>query len=263
MPDAANTSVPSLSPHASLRLAGQIAVITGGNRGIGFAVARALLSEGCSLVITGRDSQKLTRAVEVLNAEGSAAISAHTDQQVVPMVCDVRDAEAVERLFAHVKEQFGRLDILVNNAGISQSRKPIEETSIALWRDIIDVNLTGTFLCTRFGVPLMRRGGTILNVLSVAAREHFPGYTPYNSAKAGALGFTLTVREELMARGIRVTALLPGGTNTDIWEQVNPDVPREKLIEVESVARLVLEAVVLSPKANLTELVLDPVGGPF
>jgi short-subunit dehydrogenase len=109
----------------------------------------------------------------------------------------------------------------------------------------------------------MQRGGTILNVLSAAARGHFPGYTPYNASKAGALGFTQTVREELMTRGIRVTALLPGGTNTDIWEQVNPDVSRDKLIEVETVARLVLEAVVLSPKANLSELVLDPVGGPF
>ena len=151
----------------------------------------------------------------------------------------------------------------MNNAGISQSATPAEETSIKLWRDIIDINLTGTFLCTRFAIPLMQSGGTILNVLSVAAREHFAGYAPYNASKAGALGFTLTLREELRGRGIRVTALLPGGTNTDIWEQVMPDVPREKLIDVETVARLVLDAVILSPKANLTELVLDPIGGPF
>ena len=236
-------------------------VVTGGSRGIGYAIARALISEGCSVVLTARSSQALSKPADALRLECPAAGA--PGPQVVAAVCDVRNAEAVERLFAQVKEQFGRLDILVNNAGISQSSTPVEDTSIELWRDIIDSNLTGTFLCTRFAVPLMQRGGTILNVLSVAAREHFPGYTPYNASKAGALGFTLTVRQELMERGIRVTALLPGGTNTDVWEQVNPDVSRDKLIEVETIARLVLEAVVLSPKANLTELVLDPIGGPF
>jgi NAD(P)-dependent dehydrogenase (short-subunit alcohol dehydrogenase family) len=243
------------------RLAGQIAVVTGGNRGIGFAVARALASEACSVMITGRNSQALAKAAEGLRGEVPGG--AREQAQILSAVCDVREAKAVEGLFAQVKQQFGKLDILVNNAGISQSAVPVEETSVELWREIIEVNLTGTFLSTRYAIPLMQRGGTILNVISVAAREHFAGYTPYNASKAGALSFSLTLREELKGRGIRVTALLPGGTNTDIWEQVMPDVPREKLIEVETVARLVLEAVVLSPKANLTELVLDPVGGSF
>ncbi len=173
----------------------------------------------------------------------------------------MRDNEAVARLFATVTNEFGRLDILVNNAGISQSAAPVQETSVELWRDIIDTNLTGTFLCTRAAVPLMKRGATILNIISVAARDSFAGYAPYNASKAGALSLTRTLREELKASGIRVTALMPGATDTEIWQQVMPDAPRDKMIEAESVAKLVLEAVVLSPKANLTELVLDPMAG--
>jgi NAD(P)-dependent dehydrogenase (short-subunit alcohol dehydrogenase family) len=181
--------------------------------------------------------------------------------RVLPVDCDIRDNEAVARMFATVVKEFGRLDVLVNNAGISQSAAPLQETTVELWRDIIETNLTGTFLCTRAAVPLMKRGATILNVISAAARDSFAGYAPYNASKAGVLSLTRTLREELKPTGIRVTALLPGATNTEIWQQVMPDAPRDKMIEAESVARLVLEAVVLSPRANLTELQLDPATG--
>ncbi len=238
---------------ADLRLVGKVAVVTGGSRGIGLAIAGALLSEGCSVLITGRNQETLEGAVSELGRAGRA--------RVLPVECDVRDNEAVARVFARVVKEFGRLDILVNNAGISQSAAPLQETPVELWRDIIDTNLTGTFLCTRAAVPLMKAGATILNVISVAARDSFAGYAPYNASKAGALSLTRTLREELKPTGIRVTALLPGATDTEIWQQVMPDAPRDKMIEAESIARLVLEAVVLSPKANLTELVLDPAMG--
>jgi NAD(P)-dependent dehydrogenase (short-subunit alcohol dehydrogenase family) len=237
------------------RLQGKVAVVTGGSRGIGLAIARALLSEACSVVITGRDQQRLEGAAAVLGRESSGS------GRVLAVECDVRDNEAVTRLFATVAREFGRLDVLVNNAGISQSAVPVHETPIELWRDIIETNLTGTFLCTRAALPLMKSGATILNIVSVAARDSFAGYAPYNASKAGVLSLTRTVREELKPTGIRVTAMLPGATDTEIWQQVMPDAPREKMIEDESVASLVLEAVVLSPRANLTELQLDPAGG--
>ena len=237
------------------RLLGKVAVVTGGNRGIGFAIAAALASESCNVVISGRNQETLEQAAAKLRQEASGGA------QILPVVCDVRDLKSLERMFAGVAKQFGRLDILVNNAGISQSAAPIEQTGVDLWREIIDTNLTGTFLCTRSALPLMKPGGTILNIISVAARDSFAGYAPYNASKAGALSFTRTLRQELMERGIRVTALLPGATSTDIWQQVMPDAPRDKMIEAQSVAALVLEAVVLSPKANLTELVLDPMEG--
>jgi NAD(P)-dependent dehydrogenase (short-subunit alcohol dehydrogenase family) len=241
------------SSHAA-RLSGKVAVVTGGNRGIGLAIARALASEACNVIISGRNQETLERAAAKIHESISGG-------RVLPFVCDVRDLESVERMFAMVAGEFGELDILVNNAGISQSAAPVEKTGVELWRDIIDTNLTGTFLCTRSALPLVKCGGTILNIISVAARDSFAGYAPYNASKAGALSFTRTLRQELMERGIRVTAILPGATSTDIWQQVMPDAPREKMMEAESVAALVLETVVLSPKANLTELVLDPMEG--
>jgi len=239
------------------RLVGKVAVVTGGSRGIGLAVAGALVSEGCGVLIAGRNQQALQHAAAELERQSAGTGRVHAIE------CNVRDNEAVARMFATVAREFGRLDILVNNAGISQSATPVQETSVELWRDIIETNLTGTFLCTRAAVPLMKPGGTILNIISVAARESFAGYAPYNASKAGALSLTQTLREELKPTGIRVTAILPGATDTEIWQQVMPDAPRDKMIEAESIAKLVLEAVVLSPKANLTELVLDPMTGPM
>ncbi len=243
------------SPPRGARLSGKVALVTGGNRGIGLAIARALASEACNLIISGRNQETLEQAAANLrqHVPGSA--------RVLPWVCDVRDLASVERMFATVAREFERLDILVNNAGISQSAAPVEKTDVALWRDIIDTNLTGTFLCTRSALPLMTRGGTIVNISSVAARDSFAGYAAYNASKAGALSLTRTLREELKSTGIRVTALLPGAIDTDIWQQVMPDAPRDKMMEAESVAALVLETVLLSPKANLTELVLDRMGG--
>jgi len=237
------------------RLAGKVAVVTGANRGIGLAISRALAAEQCSLVISGRNGVELAAASLSLAEVGSP--------RVMPVTCDVRDADAVAEMFSVVARDFGRLDILINNAGISQSAMPLENTPVELWREIIETNLTGTFLCCRAAVPLMQAGSTILNIVSVAARDSFPGYSPYNASKSGVLGMTFTLRQELKDRGIRVTALLPGATDTEIWQQVMPDAPRDKMIEVGSVAALVLEAVLLAPKANLSELILDPMTGPM
>lgn len=179
----------------------------------------------------------------------------------MPLVCDVRDPESVAALFANVKQRFRRLDVLVNNAGVSQSPVSIEETSLELWREMVDTNLTGTFLCTRAALPLMRRGGTIINNLSAAAKQVFPRFAAYTAAKTGAYGFTLSLREELMPRGIRVTALMPGATATDLWDHIMPNAPREKMMAAESTAQAVLYAVLLPPNANLTELLLTPTAG--
>jgi NAD(P)-dependent dehydrogenase (short-subunit alcohol dehydrogenase family) len=242
---------------AELRLLGRVAVVTGGSRGIGQAIARALANEGCAVVITGRDKSVLARTATRISRKVRGR------GKVVPLVCDVRDSESVASLFAKVKQRFRRLDILVNNAGITQPMVRVEETTLELWRDVLDTNLTGTFLCTRAALPLMHAGATIINNLSAAARRVFPSYATYSAAKRGALGFTLSLREELIPRGIRVTALMPGATATDMWDHLMPDAPREKMMDVDSVARAVLYAVLLPPTANLSELLLEPASGPL
>ena len=238
------------------RLHDRVAVITGASRGIGYAIAQALAAENCNVVITGRDEKKL----------GAAAlrISSATGRQsglIVPRVCDVRDPQAIDELFVTVEAMFGHLDILVNNAGISQPPTPLEQTSLEMWREQIDTNLTGVFLCTRAALPLMKGGAIIVNNLSAAAKQVFPNFYAYTAAKTGALGFTLSLRAELMPRGIRVTALMPGATNTDIWQQIMPNAPFHHMMDADSVAQAVLYAVLLPPNVNPSEISLDPAGG--
>jgi NAD(P)-dependent dehydrogenase (short-subunit alcohol dehydrogenase family) len=237
------------------RLKGKVAVVTGASRGIGYAVARSLAAEGAQVIITARELTTLTNSATKLRKELG------TEANIVAMVCDVRIPQSVGALFAMVKRRYGRVDVLVNNAGISQPATPLEQTSLEMWRDNLDTNLTGTFLCTRAAVPLMEAGATIINNLSVAAKQTFPNFYAYTAAKTGALGFTLSLRAEMMARGIRVTALMPGATDTDIWQQIMPDAPRHHMIDVECVAQAVLYAVLLPPTANLSELVVTPIEG--
>ena len=181
--------------------------------------------------------------------------------QIIPIVCDVRDAESVASLFAEVNKRFGKVDILVNNAGITQPVLSVEETSLQLWRDVIDTNLTGVFLCTRAALPLMKAGATIINNLSAGAKQVFPNFATYSAAKRGALGLTLSLREELIPRGIRVMALMTGATATDMWDQIMPNAPRDRMIDVDSVAQGVLYAVLLPPNVNPSEICLDPAAG--
>jgi len=237
------------------RLFGKVALVTGGSRGIGFAVARALAAEGCRVIIVARGREVLKKsAAQIRKQAGSGA-------SVVPIVCDVRNLESINSLFQAVKEQFGKLDVLVNNAGISQRPTALEDTSPEMWRDILDTNLTGMFLCTRAALPLMKRGATVINNLSAAAKQVFPHFAAYTAAKTGAFGLTLSLRQELIPRGIRVTALMPGATATDIWQQIMPDAPRGRMIDVDSVAQAVLYAVLLPAKVNPSEISLDPAGG--
>src|ERR1019366_9397072 len=172
------------------RLLGKVTVVTGGSRGIGFAIARTLAAEGCSVVITGRDGAKLAKSAAELRRFLPKKSHAHNDH-VVEVVVEVRDPDSVAALFAMVKQRFGKIDVLVNNAGIAQPAVSIEQTSREAWRDLIDTNLTGLFLCTRAALPLMQAGATIINNLSVAARTVFPNFAAYNASKHGALGFTL------------------------------------------------------------------------
>jgi NAD(P)-dependent dehydrogenase (short-subunit alcohol dehydrogenase family) len=240
------------------RLAGKVAVVTGGNRGIGFVIARALAAEGCSVVITGRDRKALKAACADLT---DIAAKADAGGEVSGLYCEVRQPKSVAAVFAEVKKRWRKLDILVNNAGISQARYSVEKTPIDLWRAVIDINLTGTFLTSQAAIPLMPPGSKIVNTLSIAAKQNFPEFSAYNASKHGALGFTRTLREELIPKGIGVMALLPGATDTAIWEQFWPDAPRDKMVRPESVADAVVYAVLLPPQANLSQIELEPLQG--
>ncbi len=242
------------STTSELRLLDKVAVVTGASREIGQAIAGALAAEGCAVVITGRHGLALIKSMAQIEKRLGP-------RGIIPIVCDVRDEKSVGALFAEVKRRFGKIDVLVNNAGITQRVVTVEETTLEMWRDVLDTNLTGTFLCTRAALPMMQAGATIINNLSAAARQVFPKFASYSAAKRGALGFTLSLREELTPRSIRVVALMPGATATNMWDQIMPDAPRDRMVTVEAVALAVLYAVLLPPNANLSELLLEPTSG--
>jgi 3-oxoacyl-[acyl-carrier protein] reductase len=235
------------SSHSQLR--GKIALITGGSQGIGHALARALANEGCTLIITGRSESSLNKAVTEIG------------RKVTPMVCDVRDPAAVDHLFASVKRRFGRLDILINNAGVGHANLSVADLPVESWREVIDTNLTGMFLVTKAALPLMKRGGAIVNNLSIAAKRVFPGSSAYNASKHGALGFTSTLREELRDRGIRVIALMAGATDSAIWKTLWPQAPRKKMMSPATVAQGVVDALTLPEDGTVEEIVIRPRAG--
>jgi NAD(P)-dependent dehydrogenase (short-subunit alcohol dehydrogenase family) len=237
-------------------LSGRLALITGANRGIGLAIARALAFEGCNLVITGRDERALAKArieLEKLQRENLPS-----NLQVLAQCCDVRSPDSVDYLFTLVRGLRKPLDILINNAGIGHPNRAVGELPYPTWMEVIDTNLNGLFLVTQAALAVMKRGSTIVNNLSIAAERVFPGSAAYNASKHGALGFTDTLREELRPKGIRVIALMPGATDTAIWDTLWPEAPRRKMMSAEAVARMVVSALLLPENTTAEKIVLRP-----
>jgi 3-oxoacyl-[acyl-carrier protein] reductase len=234
------------------KLKNRVAVVTGASRGIGFAIAEALASHGCSVVITSRHASAV---------EDAALKLAVYDSRIVPYECDVRDDLSVQRLFTFVHDEFHQLDFLINNAGIYGPAVPVGEVHPTAWREAIDINLTGMFLCTRYALPLLKQGSVIVNNLSVAACQAFPNSAAYVASKQGALGLTNATREDVRKLGIRVMALIPGATDTDIWQQFWSDAPRENMIQPQDVAHSVVNALVLPPGTSVDEIRIMPSGG--
>jgi NAD(P)-dependent dehydrogenase (short-subunit alcohol dehydrogenase family) len=238
---------------AKRHFSGKVALITGASQGIGLAIARALAAEGCNLIISGRKQSTLNRAAKQLTK---------FRVQVLPVVCDVRHENAVTAMVSSAKRTFRRLDILINNAGMANESFPIAKLPVEAWRQAIDTNLTGTFLVTKAALPLMKRGGVILNNLSVAAKVAFPNMAGYVAAKHGALGLTKTLREEVRPRGIRVIALLLGAVDTDIWDSFWPGAPRKKMMSPNTIAGAVVNALRLPDDSSVDELVITRAAGP-
>lgn len=239
-------------------LAGRLALITGANRGIGLAIARALACEGCNLIISGRDQRALAKARIELDKLQSKKRSEKLSLHVLAQSCDVRSPDSVDYLFALVRGLHQPLDILINNAGIAHPHRTVVDLPYPTWMEVIDTNLNGLFLMTQAALAVMNRGSTIVNNLSIAAERVFPGSAAYNASKHGALGFTNTLREELRPKGIRVISLMPGATDTAIWDAMWPKAPRRKMMSTETVARAVVNALLLPENTTVEKIVVMP-----
>ncbi len=186
------------------------ALVTGGTKGIGFAVAEAMAASGGKVMITGRDAGRVTDAVAALGKSAAAG------GQVAGIVADVRDRQATEAAVARAVESFGSLDTLINNAGVGVFRG-VEGMSDEDWHRVIDTNLTGVFYATRAAIPHLKRagGGSIINIASLAGRNYFANAAAYCASKAGLVAFSEAVMLEVRNDNIRVSCVMPGSVATD------------------------------------------------
>jgi NAD(P)-dependent dehydrogenase (short-subunit alcohol dehydrogenase family) len=193
------------------RLAGKLALVTGGNSGIGLATAQAFVAEGARVAITGRDAQTLETARNSLG-EGHLAIQS-----------DAADVKAIDALFATVKQQFGALDVMFLNAGVGTGGS-IESTTEEDFARIFDINVKGVFFAVQKALPLLRNGASIVLNSSIAPRTGRPGLSVYAASKAAVRTFARNFSSELAPRGIRVNVVSPGPIETPIWYRGDPEV---------------------------------------
>jgi 3-oxoacyl-[acyl-carrier protein] reductase len=196
-------------------LAGQAAVVTGAARGIGLAIAERLLASGARVSLWDQDAAALAAAGKALSSRGEVHAAA----------IDVTDFAAVEAATAEAAARFGGLHILVNNAGITGGNKPSWELDVGEWRRVIEVDLTGVFLCARAVVPrLLAAGyGRVVNIASIAGKEGNPNAAHYSAAKAGVIGFTKSLGKELAKTGVVCNCVTPAVIETDIFRQMAPE----------------------------------------
>jgi 3-oxoacyl-[acyl-carrier protein] reductase len=215
-------------------LQGKVAIVTGASRGIGRAIALALAAEGASVAVNYANSSAAADAVVAdIQAMGADAIA---------LQADVSQPDQVTGFVAAVMEKWGRVDVLVNNAGITRDTLLLR-MDLAQWQAVIDLNLTGVFLCTKAisKIMLKQRAGRIINIASVSGQVGLPGQTNYSAAKAGVIGFTKAVAKELATRSITVNAIAPGFISTDMTagleaEEILKAIPLGRYGEPEEIA---------------------------
>ncbi|MBA9071081.1 meso-butanediol dehydrogenase/(S,S)-butanediol dehydrogenase/diacetyl reductase [Methylobacterium sp. RAS18] len=194
------------------RFSGKVVIVTGSGSGIGAATARRFAQDGASVVLNGRTREKLERVTADLEPD-----------RVLVQTGDVSDQGDAEALIAAAVERFGRLDILVNNAGVVPTG-PLLDASVADWRKVMAIDVDGVFFCTRAALPhLIRSGGNIVNVSSVSGLGGDWNMSFYNAAKGAVSNFTRSLALELGERGVRVNAVNPGLTFTDLTEDMKGD----------------------------------------
>jgi 2-dehydro-3-deoxy-L-rhamnonate dehydrogenase (NAD+) len=195
-----------------INLKGRVAIVTGGARGIGLAIAARLTRSGAKVAIWDRD-------------DAVASAAARTVQGAISTAVDVTDAAALAAALAEAEERLGPADILVTSAGITGPNLPVAEYPIEAWRQVIEVDLTGVFLCCRAVLPGMRKRdyGRIVNIASIAGKEGNPNAAAYSAAKAGVIGLTKSLGKELAQTAIRVNCITPAAVKTAIFDQMTQE----------------------------------------
>ncbi len=233
-----------------MRLDGRVAIVTGGTKGIGRAIAETFLSNGVDVCITARHQSEIDNAVAELAAGG--------DGRVIGFACDVREHHQVQRLFEQSVSALGGIDILINNAGIG-----VFETVAAMdpadFRAILETNLCGVFYCCHEAIPLMKQrgGGYIVNISSLAGTNAHPRMAAYNASKFGLNGFSEALMQEVRHDGIKVSYIMPGSVNTEFGGD-EPSDEKSWQLQPADIARVVLDLLLHDDRALASRVEIRP-----
>jgi 3-hydroxybutyrate dehydrogenase len=229
-----------------MKLKDHIALVTGGGRGIGRAIALEFAREGAGIIVAARSLDQVQSVAREIEEQFQT--------KALSLVCDVSDPGSVEQMFEKAREFFGRApDILVNNAGIAESA-PLVKTTNDLWRRHLEINLNGTFYCTRAALPAMieRGWGRIINIASIAGKTGWPYVAAYSASKHGVLGLTRSAAMEVASKGITVNAICPGYVDTEMTSRGIENITRKTKLSaneaMESLKKMSPQNRIVSPE---------------
>ena len=232
-----------------MTLEGKAAVVTGGSKGIGYAIAEGLLENGAGVLICGRDADDLRSAAERLSKFGRVEVA----------VCDVRDEDSVKEMLDACVRTLGGIDILINNAGIGYFGKTVEEMSAEEFRQTLETNLFGVFYACHHAIPHMKKrgGGYIINVSSLAGQNPHPKMAAYNASKFGLNGFSEALMQEVRRDGIKVSYICPGSVNTSFGGDT-PAPEKAWQLQPADIAKVVVELINFDPRALPSKIEIRP-----
>ncbi len=228
---------------------GKAAIVTGGTKGIGFAIAEALVKEGAGVLICGRGRDAVQSAAEKLLELG----------KVEAVSCDVRNEAHVQTLFEHCAESFGGVDIVVNNAGVGYFGKTVEETTSAEFRQTLETNLFGVFYACHHAIPYLKKrgGGYIINISSLAGQNPHPRMAAYNASKFALNGFSEALMQEVRQDNIKVSYVCPGSVNTHFGGD-SPSGENAWQLQPEDIAQVVIDLLRMDARALPSKVEIRP-----
>ncbi|RDK85254.1 SDR family oxidoreductase [Marinirhabdus gelatinilytica] len=232
-------------------LQGKAALITGGTKGIGYGIAKALLEQGVSVAITSRSQEAANETAKKLNGQGND--SAHA----IGLEADVRSYESQQKAVTAAKSEFGKIDVLIANAGLGHFGS-IEELTVAQWNEVIETNLTGAFYSLKASVAALKETkGYYITISSLAGTNFFEGGTAYNASKFGVTGFTQAAMLDLRKHEVKVSTIMPGSVSTHF----NGNEPSEKgawKIQIEDIGKLVVDLLQMHPRTLPSKIEVRP-----